>query len=101
MDFVSSHFGKMKLWPVEHRLNTFSTYLPSKLDSPLIKTLERGNLILMIDMLNKVFNWSEVHLSEMTWYKIHTLEEKSLLMLYLLHSKKQNDEQNQFCLDVT
>ena len=41
MDFVSSHFGKMKLWPVEHRLNTFSTYLPSKLDSPLTKTLER------------------------------------------------------------
>ena len=41
MDFVTSHFGKMKLWPVEHRLNTFSTYLSSKLDSPLIKTLER------------------------------------------------------------
>ena len=24
-------------------------------------------------MLKKVFNWSEVHLSEMTCYKIHTL----------------------------
>ena len=23
--------------------------------------------------VEKVFNWSEVHLSEMTWYKIHTL----------------------------
>ena len=41
MDFVTSHFGKMKLWPVEHLLNTFSTYLSSKLDSSLIKTLER------------------------------------------------------------
>ena len=51
----------------------FSTYLSSKLDSPLIKTLERENLILMINMLKKVFNWSEVHLSEMTCYKIHTL----------------------------
>ena len=38
MDFVTSHFGKMNLWPVEH---FFSTYLSSKLDSPLIKTLER------------------------------------------------------------
>ena len=24
-------------------------------------------------MLKKVFNWSEVHLSEVTFYKIHTL----------------------------
>ena len=31
-------------------------------------------LILMTNMLKKVFNWwSEVHLSEMTCYKIHTL----------------------------
>ena len=41
MDFVTSHFGKMKLWPDEHKLNTFSTCLSSKLDSSLIKTLER------------------------------------------------------------
>ena len=27
----------------------------------------------MTNMLKKVFNWSEVHLSEMTCYKIHTL----------------------------
>ena len=27
----------------------------------------------MPNMLKKVFNWSEVHLSEMTCYKIHTL----------------------------
>ena len=41
MDFVTSHFEKMKLSPVEYKLNTFSTYLSSRLDSPLIKTLER------------------------------------------------------------
>ena len=40
MDFVTSHFGKMNLWPVEH----FSTYLSSKLDSSLIKILERIRL---------------------------------------------------------
>ena len=28
---------------------------------------------MMINMLKKVFNWSEVRLSEMTCYKIHTL----------------------------
>ena len=27
----------------------------------------------MTNMLKKVFNWSEVHISEMTCYKIHTL----------------------------
>ena len=27
----------------------------------------------MANMLKKVFNWSEVHLSEVTFYKIHTL----------------------------
>ena len=32
----------MKLWPVEHKMNTFSTYLSSKLDYPLIKKLERS-----------------------------------------------------------
>ena len=37
MDFVTSHFGNC----VEHRLNTFLTYLSLKLDFPLIKTLER------------------------------------------------------------
>ena len=51
MDFVTSHFGKMNHWPVEH---FFKTYLSSLLGE-------------------KVFNWSEVHLSEMTCYKIHTL----------------------------
>ena len=27
----------------------------------------------MTNMLKKVFNWLEVHLSEVTFYKIHTL----------------------------
>ena len=34
---------------------------------------EKAIVILMINMLKKVFKWSEVHLSEMTCYKIHTL----------------------------
>ena len=28
---------------------------------------------MMKNMLKKVFNWSKVHLSEVTFYKIHTL----------------------------
>jgi hypothetical protein len=35
----------------------------------------------MTNMLKKVFNWSEVHLSEVTSYKIHTLG-VSLRVLY-------------------
>ena len=58
MDFITIHFGKMHLWPVEH------FFLRFFLDQKLIwkKTEE------------KVFNWSEVHLSEVTSYRIHTLE---------------------------
>ena len=68
MDFVTSHFGKMKLWPVEHFCNIF--------------VLTFGALLLLYSAITpksedkhvvKVFNWSEVHLSEMTCYKIHTL----------------------------
>ena len=57
MDFITSHFGRVKLWPVEPFWTLFSTYLSSKLDSPLTKTLERENLILTsltINMLNSV-----------------------------------------------
>ena len=46
MDFVRSHFRKMQLWPVEH------FFLHKKVP---------------------VFNWSELHFSEVTSYKIHTL----------------------------
>ena len=86
MDFVTSNFGKMKLWPVEHLLNTFSTYLSSKLVSPslLIRgefnhlnvlTREESNFDdkYVEQSVQHVFNWSEFHLSEMTCYKIHTL----------------------------
>ena len=46
MDFARSHSWKMQLWPVEH-------FFPF--------------------VMKKVFNWSELHLSEVTSYKIHTL----------------------------
>ena len=46
MDFVKSHSRKMKLWLVEHLLNTFSTYLSSKLDSPSPMFWLEENLIL-------------------------------------------------------
>ena len=62
MDLVRSHFGKMNLCPVEHFIchhfwvgATGATANPPKSDN------------------KKVFNWSEVHLSEVTSYKIHTL----------------------------
>ena len=51
MDFVRSHFGKMQLWQVEH------FFLHKKVPVVLIK----------------VFNLSELHFSEVTSYKIHTL----------------------------
>ena len=66
MDFVS-HFGKMNLWPVEHYFEHIchhfwvgATANPPKSDDKYAQ---------------KVFNWSEVHLSEVTPYKIHTLDE--------------------------
>ena len=37
----------------------------------------------MTNMLKKVFNWSEVHLSEMTCYKIHTLSKEHCLFIML------------------
>ena len=50
MDSVSSHFGKMQLWP----LCTVEHFLSQKSEA-------------------KVFNWSELHFTEVTSYKIHTL----------------------------
>ena len=49
MDFVRSHFEKMKLQQ------------------------QQTHPKVMTNMLKKVFNWSEFHLSEVTSYKIHTL----------------------------
>ena len=67
MDFVTSHLRKMSLWPVEH----FSTYL-----SLLLGRSAGCNSKPTQKYVEKVFNWSEVHLSEMTRYKIHTLSNK-------------------------
>ena len=50
MDFVTKSFRKDE--PLLHSAN------PPKSDDKYVE---------------KVFNWSEVHLSEMTCYKIHTL----------------------------
>ena len=68
----------MQLCSVEHKLNTSSTFFSSKLDSPVIKTLERirfssdqniGEVESNFDEKNveKMFNWSEVH-SEKKYY---------------------------------
>jgi hypothetical protein len=56
-DFGTSHFGKMNLWPVEHFLLGAIAITPKSENK----------------YVEKVFNWSEVHVSEMTCYKIHTL----------------------------
>ena len=61
MDFVTSHFGKMNLctltsWTLLQHICTIAI-TPKSEDKYFVK----------------VFNWSEVHLSEMTCYKIHTL----------------------------
>ena len=60
MDFVRSHFGKMNLWPVKHFFEHICHHFW---------------VGLLLHPPKKVFNWSEVHLSEMTCYKIHTLEQ--------------------------
>ena len=88
MDFVTSHFGKMKL--VEYWLNTFSTYLSSKLDSPspmfwveenlfLSNVLITGESNLMKKNVEEVFNLCSTEQSciniGITCYKIGTLSE--------------------------
>ena len=52
MNFIRIHFGKMQLSPVEH-------FLP--------------HLLILKKSEAKVFNWSELHFTEVTSYKIHTL----------------------------
>jgi hypothetical protein len=44
----------------------------------------------MTNMLKKVFNWSKVHLSEVTFYKIHTL----IKNLGTHKTKKKVDDEN-------
>ena len=38
------------------------------------------------DLIKKVFNWSEVHLSEVTSYKIHIFEKKSGVQMLISKS---------------
>ena len=60
----------MKLWPVEHIFPHFWAWL---LLYSAITPKNEGKYVV------KVFNWSEVHLSKMTCYKIHTLVHKYFL----------------------
>ena len=66
----------VQLCSVEHKLNTSLTFFSSKLDSPVIKTLESENLILMKNV-EEEFNLcsseqSCIHIG-ITCYKISTL----------------------------
>ena len=74
----------MNLWPIEHFFEHIFHHfwvglLLHLMDPP----------ILMTNMLKKVFNWSEVHLSDVTCYKIHTLDTLTHWMRSLT-SKKLN-----------
>ena len=51
----------------------------------------------MTNMLKKVFNWSEVRLSEVTSYKIHTLEETEISS----DATYRNSSRNFYCLWIT
>ena len=64
----------MQLWSVEHFLNISFTFVSSKLESPLIKTLERENLILVKKMLSKCSTDQRFIQKRNTTYKIGTLE---------------------------
>ena len=72
-------FGKMKHWPVEHRLNAFSTYLSSKLDSTLCnQNIGEGesnidDRYICWKSVHQVFNSTELHFSKFTSFKIGTL----------------------------
>ena len=80
MDFVTSHFGKR----TSDQLNTFFNIFVIKIRFSSKQRLERirfssnqnigeGESNFVDKYVEKSVNWSEVHLSEMTCYKIHTL----------------------------
>ena len=72
------NFGKMQLCRVEHLLNTFSTYLSSKLDSTLCnQNIGEGesnidDKYICWKSVHQVFNSTELHFSEVyflqNWY---------------------------------
>ena len=68
MDFERSHMGKMNLWQVEH----FFDYICLTFGW-VQRVQQQTHQKVMTNMLKKVFTWSEVHLSEVTIYKIITL----------------------------
>ena len=71
MNFVKSHFRKMNFWPAEH----FFEHICHHIWVGATANQEQTHPKVMINMLNKVFNWSEVLLLKVTSYKIHTLVE--------------------------
>ena len=73
----------MNLWPVEHFYN-YIFVLTFGRDCYFIQQGEDKYVV-------KVFNWSEVHLFEMTCYKIHTLGH-SVPHSSLLQGSLENDE---------
>ena len=73
----------MNFWPVEHFFEHICHHFWMGLlfhQHPQQQTHPK----LMTNMIKKVFNWSEVHLSKVTSYKIYTLHEmlKFLLSTY-------------------
>ena len=62
----------MKLWPLEH----FFEHICHQIWVGLLLWVlveQQTHPKVMTNMLKKVFNWSEVHLFEMDFYKICTL----------------------------
>ena len=51
-------------------------------------------------MLKKVFNWSEVHLSEVTSYKIHTLV-YVLLLPCMKKKERKKEKETQYTIDFS
>ena len=80
------NFGKMQLCRVEHLLNTFSTYLSSKLDSTLCnQNIGEGESNIDDKYVEKVFNKCSTRQScifpKFTSYKIGTLARTSYTSL--------------------
>ena len=78
------NFGKMQLCRVEHLLNTFSTYLSSKLDStPCNQNIGEGESNIDDKYVEKVFNKCSTRQScifpKFTSYRIGTLVIKILV----------------------
>ena len=64
MDFVNSHFGKMQLCSVEHKLNNSSTFFSSKLDSPSPMFWLEENLIFSNILITGESNFDEKNAEE-------------------------------------